>query len=79
MIMALSDAMLLVLLSPISVAVVALLTAITVRLGSIKATGETTHKIVNSQKSDMERYQQTLVAALHHAGVEVPSNPRPHD
>lgn len=86
MILALSDAVWVLLLSPISIAVVGLLTAITVKLSSIKTTGESTketgeitHSLVNSQKSDMEKYQEMLVKTMEHAGVAVPKNPNPHD
>jgi hypothetical protein len=30
------------------------------------------HKIVNQQRTDMQRYQAVLLAALRNAGVEIP-------
>lgn len=30
------------------------------------------HVMVNQQRTDMQRYQRALIAALHRAGVEVP-------
>lgn len=30
------------------------------------------HKIVNQQRTDMQRYQEALVAALQNAGVDIP-------
>jgi hypothetical protein len=30
------------------------------------------HKIVNQQRTDMQRYQEVLLAAMRRAGVEIP-------
>jgi hypothetical protein len=84
MLYAISDAVIVALLTPISAAIVTLLGVITIRLGSIKhtgedvkATGEVTHMLVNSQKTDMEQYQQILINTLNKAGIHVPADPGP--
>jgi hypothetical protein len=48
-----------------------LVTALAVLLPLLRVSKDT-HKIVNQQRTDMQRYQRALVAALHRAGVEVP-------
>lgn len=62
------------------IAVGGLITAIGVLIPILRQTRETkttvteVHTIVNQQKTDMQRYQRALVAALHEAGVAIPDD-----
>jgi len=48
-----------------------LITAVTVLVPMLRTT-RATHTIVNQQRTDLIRYQRTLVQALQLAGVDVP-------
>lgn len=49
------------------------ITAVGVLLPNLRATRDV-HTIVNQQRTDMQRYQAALVAALRRAGVDVPAD-----
>ena len=58
-------------------AVSGLIVAVTKLLPLVRANEKTlneVHTIVNQQRTDMERYQRALVAALSDAGIAVPAD-----
>lgn len=63
------------------VKVLAALRTTTKKVDEAAAKVEDVHKIVNQQRTDMQRYEAALIKALHAAGVEVPddqSKQEPH-
>lgn len=44
------------------------------KLDRVADTVDGVHVIVNQQKTDMERYQRALIAALREAGIDVPAD-----
>jgi UPF0716 family protein affecting phage T7 exclusion len=60
-------------IATLTIAVGGVITALTVFLPMYRQTKEI-HTIVNQQRTDMERYQRALVAALKQAGVSVPAD-----
>ena len=52
-------------------AVSSFVTAFTLLVPILRVT-KSTHVIVNQEKTDRQRYQRALIAALHNAGVAIP-------
>ena len=51
--------------------ITAIVTAVTALMPILRISRDT-HKIVNQQRTDMQRYQAALVLALKQAGIDVP-------